>query len=372
MSLRPHTLSPSSIRLFSRTLCRQTPRTCQVAAAAPSNTLARTRSRPLHSAPHRPQQRQDRRPLAGSVSITALAAGIAVALTGFFAWSTYYAATDGDQDTTDDEMPIASPHSTEILPGRPGNLTLEQQAKLRELWYELGKLIGMDAVRPSFEATYKDDDAASMAPSSIGGKKKRRFGIGRKKEDGGADQNDKHGSNKEFKTALADMTHEELRNALWDFSKCDDIDSNLCRYLRARKWNVHNALVMLVSTIYWRRKTMKLDTDVMVNGEEAAVRALRGESTGTGGLSPQLAHDMLAQFRMGKSYIHGVDKVGRPLCFVRVKLHRIGEYSSESLERLTVYMIETARFMLKPPQLETAVSTSPQSSTTRYAAMMDV
>jgi hypothetical protein len=58
---------------------------------------------------------------------------------------------------------------------------------------------------------------------------------------------------------------------------------------------------------------------------------------------------------MGKSYLHGTDKDGRPCCYVRVKLHKQGEQSEKSLERFTVYTIETTRMMLKPP-VDTAVS----------------
>jgi hypothetical protein len=40
---------------------------------------------------------------------------------------------------------------------------------------------------------------------------------------------------------------------------------------------------------------------------------------------------------------------------LRVKLHKQGEQSEKSLERFTVYTIETTRMMLKPP-IDTAVS----------------
>lgn len=63
----------------------------------------------------------------------------------------------------------------------------------------------------------------------------------------------------------------------------------------------------------------------------------------------------MMQLRIGKSYLHGLDKEGRPICFVRVRLHKQGEQSEESLERYTVYIMETARLMLQPP-VDTAVS----------------
>jgi hypothetical protein len=58
--------------------------------------------------------------------------------------------------------------------------------------------------------------------------------------------------------------------------------------------------------------------------------------------------------RMGKSYVHGVDKAGRPICVARVRLHRPGAQSEEALERYIVHVIESVRLMLVPP-VETAV-----------------
>lgn len=68
-------------------------------------------------------------------------------------------------------------------------------------------------------------------------------------------------------------------------------------------------------------------------------------------------NDFMSQLRLGKSYVHGLDKDGRPICFVRVRLHKPGDQSEESLERSIVYIMETTRLMLHPP-VDTAVSPS--------------
>jgi len=57
----------------------------------------------------------------------------------------------------------------------------------------------------------------------------------------------------------------------------------------------------------------------------------------------------MKQLRMGKTFLHGVDKEGRPICVVRVRLHKQGDQSEQSLERYTIYIIETARLMLRSP-----------------------
>jgi hypothetical protein len=134
--------------------------------------------------------------------------------------------------------------------------------------------------------------------------------------------------------------------------KHDHPDALLLRFLRARKWDVDKALVMLVSTMNWRATEMHVDDDIMANGEGGAAEAEKGQDA----TAKKLGHDFLAQMRMGKSFLHGCDNSGRPICFVRVRLHRQGEHCEEALERNTVFVIETARMLLEPP-VDTAVST---------------
>jgi hypothetical protein len=94
-----------------------------------------------------------------------------------------------------------------------------------------------------------------------------------------------------------------------------------------------------------------VDDDIMKNGELASLEASQGSDPA----KRRLGEDFLAQMRLGKSFLHGVDNNGRPMCFVRVRLHKQGEQSEESLERYTVFVIESARMVLEPP-VDTAVS----------------
>jgi len=160
---------------------------------------------------------------------------------------------------------------------------------------------------------------------------------------------DKHGQNAEFRAALADTAPEELREAFWSMVKHDHPDALLLRFLRARKWDVDKALVMMVSTMHWRRAEMHVDDDIIKNGELGALDNTHGDAK-----SQKNDHDFLVQLRMGKSFLHGLDSQGRPMCFVRARLHKQGEQTEESLERFTVYTIETARMLLRPP-IDTAV-----------------
>lgn len=276
------------------------------------------------------------------------------------------ASTASNTDNTD--LPLDMAQSA--LPGRPGNLTPDQETRLKELWVAVLEVFG---VAPKAGALAVPGQESSSAPSSsptspaigsdspdLNKKKKSRLswlGKHSDKDKGsdsngtGDDESDKYGQTKEFKAALANMTPEQLRDAFWSMVKHDDPDALLLRFLRARKWNVHNALVMLVSTMHWRSQEMHVDDDIMVNGEETW---LKRSKTATGPEQKD-ANDILSQLRVGKSFIHGLDKEGRPMTIVRARTHHPGQETEKSLEQFTVFVIETARMLLRPP-VDTAVS----------------
>ena len=158
------------------------------------------------------------------------------------------------------------------------------------------------------------------------------------------DAEDKYGLNKVFRDTLAERSPESIRKSLWGMIKMDHPDQLLLRFLRARKWDVQKALVMLVSAMKWRQDA-KVDDDIMAVGEEHfANQEKEGDAN-----AKQFAADFLAQMRMGKSFAHGIDKEGRPINVIRVRLHKGGEQSQESLERYTIYLIELTRMMLQHP-----------------------
>jgi hypothetical protein len=265
----------------------------------------------------------------------------------------------------------------EALPGRLGDLTPEQEEKLREIWIATLQVFGvLDAhrvkntngngsVTPLIGSHLTSDAAITEKP-----KKKRLTLFGRRHKDSDTDSvtstdsispgqspglvaesDDKYGQTKQFHDTLAQQTPESLRAAFWSMVKHDHPDALLLRFLRARKWDVEKALVMMVSTMHWRAKEMHVDDDIMKSGEEAALLSSQSSNPTT----KRSGEDFLAQMRMGKSFLHGVDKSARPMCFVTVRLHKQGEQTEESLERYTVFLIESARMILAPP-VDTAVS----------------
>jgi len=329
-----------------------------------AHTTSRTSLRQIHS--HRPRRAPLATPKRAAIEPVAFVLAFGLSATAAFILDRYT-----EKDTPVQSAPVDPPAHKDTLaleaqkypdvmaqqmpPGRPGNLTPDQEAKLKEMWAQTLEVFGVAPEGTHASGTATPTTTAGT-PDSAAEKKPKSKGMklfGRKSKDdassGAEGGNDKHGQAQEFQQALASQKPEELREAFWSMVKHDHPDALLLRFLRARKWDVHAALVMFVSTIHWRAKEMHVDDDIMINGEERAIK----DSKGTGSDKKE-GEDFMAQLRMGKSFLHGTDKDGRPCCYVRVKLHKQGEQTEKSLERFTVYTIETTRMMLKPP-VDTAV-----------------
>ncbi|KAI1612531.1 CRAL-TRIO domain-containing protein [Exophiala viscosa] len=256
-------------------------------------------------------------------------------------------------------MPVPSGHL--------GNLSPEQEAKLREFWAATLKIFGVEDPHHLNVADLSLADEDTQSISEVDGKdkkkSKKRLGLFKKKDKDSsngsatptkdpshhADSDDKYGQYKEFQDIIATQNPESIRATFWSMVKADHPDALLLRFLRARKWDVEKALVMLVSTMRWRSQEQHVDDDIILRGEGGALE----DSQSSDPAVKREGTDFLTQLRMGKSFLHGTDKEGRPLCFVRVRLHKGGEQTERSLERYTVYVIETARLALRPP-VETA------------------
>lgn len=307
----------------------------------------------------------------GSALVAALVVGIAASAAFFIARPSpeKTSSVDGGDfctsvsRTQEDILDYYLAMTTQVAPGRPGNLTPQQEAGLREFWRALLTIFGVSERATSTDVNGAAATTAAATADSPEKKKSRlnMFRRDKKEKDtkeptditdfSNIDENDKHGIGREFKRAMAEMSPDELRTAFWSMIKHDNPDAMLLRFLRARKWDVQAALVMMISAVHWRAKEMHVDDVIMKDGEESAVK----DAEGTDAAKKQEGEMFLQQLKMGKSYLHGIDKEGRPLCFVRVRLHHGGEQSEASLERFTVHIMETARFLIKPP-VDTAVS----------------
>jgi hypothetical protein len=331
-----------------------------------------------HLIPSYPAQHEQRTASSFWISISLLAVGGG-------AWAHNYFTSNDSPSSAHTRSPPQEPFlgvidtlkamPIEPAPGTVGTLTPEQEAKLQEFWVLTLKVFGVDIQALEAEAKDKESaDAASASASKKDKSSKRRWGLWSRSNDDGDDDSksvssasgitaslasinvsdtsdDKYGQSKEFQQALVDMSPEEIRSAFWNMVKQDHPDGLLLRFLRARKWDVKKALVMMISTMRWRLQDVHVDDDIMANGEATAVKM----SQSSDAAEKKKGEDFLFQMRKGKSFLHGVDKFGRPICVVRVRLHHASDQEVEALERFTVYTIETARLLLAPP-VETAVS----------------
>ena len=256
-------------------------------------------------------------------------------------------------------------------PGFLGNLNSDQEAKLQKLWNVLLKAAELPLGQDLNGCVEEPEDSTSPTTLTKSPTNSRRASLlgrtqsnvsektiptltrpyqqkfmGYLREIGMGPQ-----ETRMVQGALAQISPSELRVGVLDTLKHDHPDAMLLRFLRARKWDVCRAFAMMMEAIVWRVKEMHVDEDVMAKGE---LHALKQEKSSNPS-EQKAGKDFLAQMRMGKSYVHGTDKLGRPIVVIKVRLHKPGAQSEESLERFIVHMIESVRLTLSPP-VETAVS----------------
>ncbi|RDA86225.1 hypothetical protein CP532_5109 [Ophiocordyceps camponoti-leonardi (nom. inval.)] len=312
-------------------------------------------TRPYSSEPRLSSSTCHSRPVFKS-SLAFLYPSLAVALLALVTW----AMLDPHSPESSLSAPADDMSVNVEAPGHVGNLTPEQEEKLRRLWSAINKLCGVQGASDSGTTTAATSPGSPVpALEEPDSSQKRRFSLFRRKQvesptsvavnleenKEGADDDDKYGQTKQFLKTLASQTPETIRETIWSMVKQDHPDALVLRFLRARKWDVDRALVMLVSAMNWRFNEMYVDSDIMLNGEGGAVNdEINGDED-----AKKVGSEFMYQCRVGKCFLHGTDKQGRPICVVRVRLHKQSAQSAESLERYTVFIIETARLMLQPP-----------------------
>lgn len=259
------------------------------------------------------------------------------------------------------ERPIEM-SSNPIPEGHIGNLTAEQEAQFRQLWALMFKYL-----RLSEEPVSKtsEDDASVKSSSANSQKKKdkrpRKWSFwGDSSDESGevhpdvqalVNEDDKWGMRQDCIDALTKHSHEELRMSMYNSCKNETVDVTMLRFLRARKWDAKKAFVMLCSTLRWRLGKHQVDNSIMQRGEMGAFEDAQSSDPAV----KKVGDDFMKMLEMGHSFVFGNDKENRPVCYIRVRMHKIGTFEQRSVESYTIWMIETAR-LLMPKNIETAVS----------------
>ncbi|KAF9957610.1 hypothetical protein BGZ65_001956 [Modicella reniformis] len=220
--------------------------------------------------------------------------------------------------------------------GHVGCLTPDQKKTLKEVWSIIFSIADSgEAVVSSDMVQEAEKDAKSGAKSStVQAAAKAGWFSGNKAAKAEAEAKAAGYGPGMAKISLTDLglSVDKLRPILWDNAMGDHPDSLLLRFVRARKWNVPNALNMLFKAFKWRLDedipSVKYSTDVALD---------------------QQYPKFFEQLESGKFYIHGTDKENRIVAYLNVRLHHPNDQPAKTLEKLTVYVMECGRVLLEHP-----------------------
>ncbi|KKK13968.1 hypothetical protein ARAM_000198 [Aspergillus rambellii] len=149
---------------------------------------------------------------------------------------------------------------------------------------------------------------------------------------------------------LSCLSPEDVRFGVLTAAKHEPPDVYLLRYLRRCRWEVNKALVLLLNSLIWRLKEMKVDNVLLPRGE---LYAAQQEQNLMDKHRSEEARGFISQLRMGKCYVYGVDRLNQPVCVVRVRLHQPGAQSKDALNQFITHIYESVRLVISPP-IETA------------------
>ena len=237
-----------------------------------------------------------------------------------------------------------------ILPGHLGNLSQSHEAKLRALWAIGFKFVEIcEADQAAYAQKTVEDKYVPPARKANG-----KTSVTRKKYPTlvkellsllPTDEDNLEKLARRAVEALDHWTPDLYHLMIEQMVKHEHPDALALRFLRESGWDIIQATVMMGKCIYWRAMEAVVEDDVLKNGEGGA---LEDDRNGRGH-AKTVGTDFLKQMKMGKAFLHGVDKKGRPLTYIRVRLHKSSDQCPESLERFIIYLLELARLSLQHP-----------------------
>ncbi|KAG9322845.1 hypothetical protein KVV02_008788 [Mortierella alpina] len=212
--------------------------------------------------------------------------------------------------------------------GRLGHLTLEQTEKLQQFWVRLydifdGKTQFDQTAPSSFKGQNREDDT----PASVPEKKSGWFGRGKAAE---PTETPKEAPAPRF-------TGADLQKAFWKLTMMDHPDLILLKFIRARKWNLDDAMKMFLNALKWRI-VERLDELIELSDVELEAKYPK----------------FIEQMKVGKGYLRGADPLDRPMSVVNARLHHKADQPPETIHKFTLYTMECGRMVL-PPSAETVI-----------------
>ncbi|KAL1846827.1 phosphatidylinositol transfer protein csr1 [Paecilomyces lecythidis] len=241
----------------------------------------------------------------------------------------------------------------EIPSGHVGNLTIDQERKLKQFWTVLLQ---------SWDLNFSGTDLSAPVTTGDAPKGHRRwFSLSRSQTQLTEETYSaipprlfatlkglSAGPNEfnAIQEILTKLSGDELRCAYLSILKQDHPDALCLRFLRAEDWNIPKGFIKFITALHWRVKEYKVDEKILAKGEQYAVE----QSQKTDNFAEKKdAEGFVVQLHTGKGHFHGCDKWGRPICIVRVRLHDPNGQTEKALDDYVIHCIEMVRLLQVPP-----------------------
>lgn len=150
-------------------------------------------------------------------------------------------------------------------------------------------------------------------------------------------------SNDGLQSIISLHGREKFAEAFWNFTTVDDPNYTCIKFIRARKFNIDDAIKMLIECLKWR---IEFNVESVIFKGDIGFMSAKGED----------GDAFTKQISSGKTFVQGFSKTGGPVAYVFAKHYRAGEQSPKAMEDFVVYAMENFRmFTINPKSKLTVV-----------------
>lgn len=227
--------------------------------------------------------------------------------------------------------------------GVVGRLTTSQYNGLKSFWREFFRLVdnapdkGTDThehEQTEISRELFDDSKESELGNNTASSKANQPSSNAVKDDNLKEKLRAEQELADAKAALEKYGRARFLDTFWNMIMMDDPDVIVLKFLRARKWNVSAGVAMMAACMKWR---IEFGVEKIIEkGEEGYLNQ----------------EGFLHQLKIGKTFVQGTDRQGRPVVYINVRLHKASDQSPKTLEEFIVFSMECVRLMLTPPLVE--------------------